>query len=320
MKSSQGSGDGWKIHIAVTPESPQLSDRITMQVSVEADRQLLLSDPQYLEFPETFKFRQGPARLPETKIADEHLGQRTDQVYHLEYDITPLTVGELPLPRIVIPFSIAGSEGKDVGIIAAPEISIRVTSEVKPSTVDLSELSLNPTPLETVSQWDAGYWTSVTLAGLCLVIAAIIYLRKHVANRFATKISSETLAEKRLDALEREKLPSQGKSEEYVTRLTDIVRNYIEAKTRLSVPERTTQEFISTIRQDGRISGPLKDKLKEFLETADLVKFAGQSASIEMADRSYDTAKSLVRSEHWRHFQEDGTKEFEPRQKRGEAG
>jgi hypothetical protein len=79
--------------------------------------------------------------------------------------------------------------------------------------------------------------------------------------------------------------------EEFYTRLSDIVRQYIEARFGLRAPERTTEEFLAeaTLPRDSMAL------LGEFLREADLVKFARYRPGNEDMDRAFDAAETFIR-------------------------
>jgi hypothetical protein len=79
------------------------------------------------------------------------------------------------------------------------------------------------------------------------------------------------------------------------SRLTDIVRNYLEKRFSLRAPQQTTYEFLQDLR---RSSGPLNENhrhfLKDFLTSADLVKFANLPADLTLLEDAMDKAEKLV--------------------------
>jgi hypothetical protein len=79
------------------------------------------------------------------------------------------------------------------------------------------------------------------------------------------------------------------------SRLTDIVRNYLEKRFLLRAPQQTTYEFLQDLR---RSSSPLNENhrhfLKDFLTSADLVKFANLPADVTLLEDAMDKAEKLV--------------------------
>jgi len=82
------------------------------------------------------------------------------------------------------------------------------------------------------------------------------------------------IALRELKKLEEEKLWQQGKVKEYYTRLTDILRTYLEYRYDVKALEQTTAETIEALRKAGFREKELVSLLESILSTGDLVKFA----------------------------------------------
>ena len=81
-----------------------------------------------------------------------------------------------------------------------------------------------------------------------------------------------------------------------------VVRRYVQRKYGIKAPNLTTQEFLSSVPQAALGCGADKqtlapDALKRFLESADLIKFAGVEATPEMADEATDSARSYLKDD-----------------------
>ena len=79
------------------------------------------------------------------------------------------------------------------------------------------------------------------------------------------------------------------------TRLSWIVRRYIEAQMGLRAPEQTTQEFLHDAARSGHLGEHHRELLKEFLTLCDLVKFARAEPSDEDLVRLLASADRLIR-------------------------
>ena len=73
-----------------------------------------------------------------------------------------------------------------------------------------------------------------------------------------------------------ENLPARGLVKEFYLRLTGIVRQYVEDTTGIRAPEQTTEEFLRDMRSRAVFSPERSVQLAEFLEAADMIKYAGQ--------------------------------------------
>jgi hypothetical protein len=77
-----------------------------------------------------------------------------------------------------------------------------------------------------------------------------------------------------LEKLRTEKLWQQGLFKQYYSRLTDILRAYIENRLHIPAMESTSDEIIRDLHDNPLVDAKLISGLKEMLAVADLVKFA----------------------------------------------
>lgn len=150
------------------------------------------------------------------------------------------------------------------------------------------------------STWLDYIWYIVG-AILFLIIAGYIiwYFRKNrkVAAPATFSKVQETLQEKALrylDELEREQLWQQEKIKGYYTRLTDILRQYIEERFRMPAMELTTDELLQAGRVNPEIQRHL-DVLSQVLYTADMAKFARAQPAIQEHITAMDNARRFVK-------------------------
>lgn len=134
---------------------------------------------------------------------------------------------------------------------------------------------------------------------MALIIFVIWYFRKNkktVGPAVFNKVQ-ETLQEKALrylDELERDQLWQQGKVKEYYTRLTDILRQYIEERFRTPAMELTTDELLHTGRMHKGIQ-PHVDTLAQILYTADMAKFARAQPTVQEHTTAMHNARKFVK-------------------------
>jgi hypothetical protein len=147
---------------------------------------------------------------------------------------------------------------------------------------------IQPTP-RTVLGW-------IGLAILLLLAAALAFrglqaLQRQVRER---RMSPRERAFAELDRLLRRNLPGKRLYKEFFIELTLVVRRYIERTHEIRAPEQTTQEFLAAAARHPRFTPEVLARLKEFLESADLIKFAGQEATPRLADDAVANAKEYI--------------------------
>lgn len=86
-------------------------------------------------------------------------------------------------------------------------------------------------------------------------------------------------------------------TETAVIRLTDIVRHFMEKQYSLRAERQTTDEFLETLRRDqGILNVEQHHFLRDFLSSADMIKFARLEADHALFDDAAERAESLIRS------------------------
>ena len=138
-------------------------------------------------------------------------------------------------------------------------------------------------------------WIAAALLAAAAVLAALFGVVRYVARRVKEhRMSPIERAWVELDRLLRKGLPGRGRYKDFYVELTMVVRRYVQRKYGIKAPHLTTEEFLAEFRDAGR---GRCDDLAKFLESADLVKFAGVEATPDMADGATESARTYLRSD-----------------------
>jgi hypothetical protein len=147
-------------------------------------------------------------------------------------------------------------------------------------------------------------WKLVGLIASVLValsaIAALLWLlvRWIVRKIREHRMSPIERAWVELDRLIKKGLPGRGRYKDFYVELTMVVRRYVQRKYGIKAPHLTTEEFLREIGQGSSACIPTGSKdLERFLESADMVKFAGVEATPEMADEATDSARKYLKQD-----------------------
>ena len=97
----------------------------------------------------------------------------------------------------------------------------------------------------------------------------------------------------KLTQLKAEHLWESGQDKEYFTRLTDILRNYIDRRFSINAMEMTTGQIIDVLRINEETM-PVNEQLNKILEMADFVKFAKMRPLPEDNEVAYQRAINFV--------------------------
>lgn len=111
-------------------------------------------------------------------------------------------------------------------------------------------------------------------------------------------LPSHELAVKKLGILRSEKLWQNGEVKQYHSRLTHIVREYLEGRYGIQALEQTTDQILGQMRKNA-LSPNLTEKMTALLQTADLVKFAKAEPPVDYHGRAMKMAEEFVEETKW---------------------
>jgi len=115
------------------------------------------------------------------------------------------------------------------------------------------------------------------LAGILFVLFRFVRRRKKLkpeGARFKPLIPPHITALKELDKVKEERLWQNNREKEYYSRLTEILRIYIEGRYEVYAMEQTSDEILDSLSKTGFNDNRLFDKLRTTLTISDLAKFA----------------------------------------------
>ena len=157
------------------------------------------------------------------------------------------------------------------------------------------EIEVDPTRDLPPFSWKLVGICAAALAGLLLVLALLYFIFRKI--RLAVRVHRMSPLERalyELDKLLKKGLPGRGFYKDFYVELTMVVRRYIERRYGVRAPNLTTDEFLLAAGADPAFPQTSIAELKAFLESADLVKFAGLEATPEMADGATGKARNYL--------------------------
>jgi hypothetical protein len=273
----------FSLQVRFSPESPSLSDEVTLSITIRRDEKYSVLPPEMTDLFEDFLISDFDTRLPRTdggRVVVEHV-----------YTLEPLTPGEVTLEAIPYRFK-AGQDSEPVVVETEPlTVQVRTMFDLRnPSLTDLADpqgpLMLDPDP------YRHAYW----IAGGVLLAMLLIFVwmkRKRKPVPTGPTLTPAQIARRDLEALRTAGLAETDHKKFYVE-LTGIVRRYVEGTTSIRAPEQTTGEFLREIEQRRLFSTREQEKFRFFLEAADLVKYAAQTPGEEEIGASWRTAEAFV--------------------------
>lgn len=264
----------------------RLSDELQLVVSVEGGSSLEVEFPQVLATPSDWQVRResGPEKVG--LAGGKFLWRQT-------FGLSPLKAGELSLAVAPLRFRASPEQARWEEVTWRP-ISVHVSTEIY--RADLSELRdiAPPEELPPPPSWGVPLtWAGAALGMLVLLLTGWIVLRRwRRSPELALSPDRWALRELQLIPLPTE--PVENAVEEFYTRLSDVLRRYLELRFQVPAPEQTTTEFLAAMRRSPHLPPEQQATLRDFLERCDLVKFARAPSSAEECRTVAEMARAIV--------------------------
>jgi hypothetical protein len=278
-----------KLFVRVWPREPRLSDLVEMDVTVEADPDVEIKPPPFGQAVGDFLIRDYSER-PAPAV-----GARKVRRFH--YQLEPAHAGKHLIRSVSVAFTDrrSNSEGRaEPALVETDPLEIQVTSELGDETPSLANLEAMLPP-EPVPQALGIAWIGAAgLAGLLAVLLVLAIRRRKGRPVEPPRRTPEEVAQAALALLLAENLPARGLVKDFYLRLTGIVRQYVEDTTGIRAPEQTTEEFLRDMRSRAVFPPQRSVRLAEFLEAADLIKYAGQEPHEGQIEEAIERAHEFV--------------------------
>ena len=185
------------------------------------------------------------------------------------------------------------------------KIADLIQIRVNPVVVDTTQQKLyNIKPLTEVKKNYDALISQILwgfLAGLIIIGILYTYLfQKRKKELRERELPPFERAIEELKALENEKLSEQEEFKRYYSRLTDVVRRYLEEEAKIDALESTSEELLTKLelRKDSGVLDLDRETLKSLrkvLQNADLVKFAKSMPEVYTASEDRKSVEMVVK-------------------------
>ena len=248
--------------------------------------------------------------LPDQLLDDDHL------LLVREYRLEPILSGEYTISPLTFTFTERSADDPAVEPrsyeLVTDAITLEVTSLLDEDRDDLTLADIkNVVPLARRYNFT---WAWIVAAVLALALALLIwFLRRIPAAAMLKRIfkPAHELAYQKLRQLEQEDLVAAGRMKELYSRVSGILRHYIEDRFQIRAPEQTTEEFLAETRSTDHLSGTQAQMLHKFLSHCDQVKFARYAPSIEETDKTFTLTRDFIDATRAPEIQVDVTDQSE---------
>jgi hypothetical protein len=145
---------------------------------------------------------------------------------------------------------------------------------------------------------DHWVWVLLGLVIIALIVGVVWYLKNRpkdipVIRIIKPVIPLHTIALNKLQELRNKKLWQKDEVKQYYIEMSDILREYLEKRYAIKTYEKTTDEIFDSLRSI-ELTDENRNKLRQILVLADLVKFAKEKPVPAENEQSIDSAMSFV--------------------------
>jgi len=287
-----------EVELRISPAAPRIGDvvELTLEATAEAGVELLM--PEFGEALGRFEI----VDFAPVERQDPDGRTRASQTYRLQ----PRQSGHQSIPALRVEFvdRRPGRKPAPDGEDAWELLTERVTLDVATILASDAPLELRPAAGDLGPRRPGGLppwgWLALGLGLLALASPALLRAwREHRARQ--RQRSAWEIARGELDALLAAGRPRPETMDAFYVELSLIVRRYLENRFALRSPEQTTEEFLNEMGRSPDLATGHQRMLRDFLEQADLVKFAGHrpdpaavSQSIAAAERFLEETRDVV--------------------------
>lgn len=302
--------------VEVTPKQVWIGDPVVIELHVETPDDYLVQLPGEEEL--------GELQVGEVDSPDPRPGVEGGLLWQRTFTIESLVSGVVEVPPLVVKYARKPTQADTEPVFEHQletdplEIEVRSALTTRDSVLEPRDITgaLLP-PKKPLSPWA---WA--TIIGATIIVAAslvllVVWLQR-LARRPAPPIPPEVWALRALGELETARLIDSGRAKEFYYRLSEIVRVYIERQFGLAAPEMTTEEFLGTLARNRGALPCDADRLREFLQACDLVKYAAFSPRAQDAEQALSTARAFVDATAAARQAEQGTAASETEARQGE--
>jgi hypothetical protein len=235
-------------------------------------------------------------RMPHPPLA----GRRWKE---LHARLTPLPAARYRLAPMALAWSDSSAQPPARGWIQTA--SLVIPAEPLPATAGVARADMAPPirippSLRALAPWILAVAAIAALAGAGWFLARRI--RRAIQLR---RMSPRERALLELAGLIARGLIASGEVKAFYFELTMIVRRYIERRHAIRAPEQTTEEFLAAARRNPRFNPAVLERLRAFLEAADLVKYAARRPDPADVDRALETARTYISADEAEAARED---------------
>ena len=270
------------VQAQVDPATAKLGDLITLSIRVTHPQALAVDDPAFAKSLGNFEI------YASTRLASETIGGKA--VERFQASLQNFTTGQQVLPGIAVPYR--DPMGK-VHSLKTPELSVMI-EEIPAGPKDKGDIR-GPKGVIGPTAWSP--WWCVFAVSLLSAVCVLLWRKRKLALLGPPPpppVPADAAALEKLQRLAQTDWLSTGKTKEYYSAISDILREYLEKGFNTAALERTTNELMRDLRKRTDLASERQVELRELLDTCDLVKFAKFRPDVDEGTAAHAAAVRFV--------------------------
>ncbi len=283
------------LRVTIDRKEISIAERVNLTLAVEARESYEVALPKFGEKLEQFGIVD--YRTPQPKLVDK------DTVLHSKlYTLEPFLSGEYTIPPMTVHFWQKETEKENAHELETEALTVTVKSLLPEQLEDLQIRDIAP-PAELPPPPVQWLWLGAAAATLvCVGIGTWLWRRgrRHGDTARTVRIPAHERAFATLQQIVDEDLVGKGQVKLFYTRVSDVLRHYLEDRFELHAPEQTTEEFLAAFREsplltsDAVLQASHQALLRNFLTHCDLVKFAEHQPGTDEIQKTFDCCKTFI--------------------------
>lgn len=254
--------------------------------------------------------------LTSYKRALETDGGKTFMRYDLSIQAFDSGRYELPPMEFIVDGGKVMSNSIELNVLP---VKVKADDKLDDFTDVAQPFEMNPNPEELEEEKTGLLFWCICGGIILLVLLTALYLLLKKRGGIKSLIRSQPpykVALDRLRKLEGQHLPERGRTKEYYTKLTEILRSYLKKQFGIKTFETTSSEILQQMRYSDSLS-KYEDTMKSILETADFVKFAKVNPSDVENARCMNDARRFIEVSHPEETSPEGNADHKKPGKKG---
>ena len=289
------------VRLLADKDSPGIAESVVLTIEADAPEGYDAVLPGFGEKLGEFgirDYRDEPPRLtPDRRIVSRKV-YTLDPFLSGDYIIAPMKVTfHRKADSNTVAEGATGDAESGEHQVTTEEITIRVHSLLEK---DQKEMALNPIrgPLTLpAGPFPARYVLLWVGAAAAIAVGTWFFLRKRRQagdDLAVTVLPAHELAFRQLREILDSGLVERGEIKIFFSKVSDVLRCYIENRFGIHAPKRTTEEFFLDISRNAPFSDDMKGLLVEFMLNCDLVKFAEHTPLEHEIQGAFESCKAFI--------------------------